>query len=78
MTIDKFFLHLLILLIPGFIGIAFNRRYKSVGKTKKSFDGWFDLLEIVALSVISAMIYDNVVLLVNGIFNQTNYKYSIS
>lgn len=66
MDIDKFLLHLIILLIPGFFGVVISRRYKSIGKSKKILDSWFDIIEIIAYTVLSCLVYDLVVGIINN------------
>jgi len=66
MNIDKFLLHLIILLIPGFIGVVISRRYKSIGKSKKILDSWFDIIEIIAYTILSCLVYDLVVGIINN------------
>lgn len=65
MNVDKFLLHLIILLIPGFFGVVISRRYKSIGKSKKILDNWFDIIEIIAYTVLSCLVYDLVVNIIN-------------
>jgi hypothetical protein len=58
MNIDSFLYHLILLIIPGLIGLTISRTLSSVSKRKKKIKEWYDLFLIITFTFMGCLIYD--------------------
>jgi len=77
MQIDAFIFKLLLLSIPGFISFAIFRKIAIYRRLAKNQFGFFEVFIIIIFSLVSCVVYDLLVMLVNKI-HRTDYPTTIS
>ena len=62
MQLNSFLYHLVLLLIPGLLGLKISRSLSSVGTERKKIKEWYDVFIIIAYTFCASIVYDSMVI----------------
>lgn len=74
---DSFIFHLILLTIPGFLGLMIGKILSSISKERKRIADWNDVLSLISFSFISCLLYDSTILIIAKISRITTFKSTI-